>query len=38
MVYFLEVAIARELKEDWPSAQGEAACCERLIQYAINDA
>jgi hypothetical protein len=38
MVYFLEVAIAREFKEDWPSEQGEAAFCERLIQYAINDA
>ncbi|WP_395646992.1 hypothetical protein [Terricaulis sp.] len=38
MVYFLEIAIAREFKEDWPSEQGEAAFCERLIQYAINDA
>jgi hypothetical protein len=38
MVYFLEIAIARECKEDWLSEQGEAAFCERLIQYAINDA
>lgn len=38
MVYFLEVAVARECKDDWPSEQGEAAFCERLIQYAINDA
>lgn len=38
MVYFLEVAIAREFKEDWPPEQGEQAFCERLIHYAINDA
>lgn len=38
MVYFLEVAIAREFKEDWPSKQGDGGFCERLIQYAINDA
>ena len=38
MVYFLEVAIAREFREDWPSEQGESALCECLIQYAINDA
>ena len=38
MVYFLEIAIVRELKEDWPSEQGETAFCNRLIQYAIDDA
>lgn len=37
--YFLEVAIARELRESWTDAQGdERAFCERVIQYAINDA
>ena len=37
MVYFLEVAIAREFKEDWPGEQCNEFFCERLIQYAINE-
>lgn len=38
LAYFLEVALARELKEDWPPGNTDQAFCERLIQYAINDA
>lgn len=40
--YFVEVAVAREVLEDWeselstPPAVNEQ--CERLIQYAVNDA
>ena len=36
--YFIEVAVAREFKEDWSPKQGEDAFCKRLIQYAIKDA
>jgi hypothetical protein len=40
--YFLEVSIASDFLEDWiASLQDEpsaSATCERLIQYAINDA
>lgn len=39
--YFLEVSIAREVVEDWISAgqdTGSLAICQRLIQYAVNDA
>jgi hypothetical protein len=40
--YFLEVSIAREVIEDWISGIGRQpdarAICQRLIQYAINDA
>lgn len=38
MIYFLEIAIAREFKEDWQRGEVENAFCERLIQYASNDA
>jgi hypothetical protein len=42
MKYFLEVSIASDFLEDWiASLQDEpsaSATCERLIQYAINDA
>ncbi|MBR1121476.1 hypothetical protein JQ628_08140 [Bradyrhizobium lablabi] len=42
MKYFLEVDIASEVLEDWiASLQDEpsaSATCERLIEYAINDA
>lgn len=40
--YFIEVAIAREFLEDWVSSSSGSVStkekCERLIQYAINDA
>lgn len=42
MKYFLEVSIANNFVEDWISSlddePSEAAVCQRLIQYAINDA
>jgi hypothetical protein len=38
MAYFLEVFIAREFKEDWPTDRDDDAFCRRLIEYAINDA
>ena len=42
LAYFLEIFIARELVEDWidylGADPGAAAICERVIQYAINDA
>jgi hypothetical protein len=39
MVYFLEVAIARDLRDDWMSINSSAdGFCERLIQYAMGDA
>lgn len=40
--YFLEVIIAREFLEDWNNGPGKTATiesqCDRLIQYAMNDA
>jgi hypothetical protein len=40
--YFLEVSIAREVVEGWIASLDEkpslTAICQRLIQYAINDA
>ena len=40
--YFIEVAIARDFLEGWASTLGHAPSaqesCDRLIQYAINDA
>jgi hypothetical protein len=40
--YFLEVSIAREILEDWASSRQSSpsleAKCDRIIQYAINDA
>jgi hypothetical protein len=40
--YFLEVSISRDLIADWETSLGKVATnrdrCERLIQYAINDA
>jgi hypothetical protein len=42
MNYFIEVFIAREFLEDWIASLNEkptlAATCQRLIEYAINDA
>jgi hypothetical protein len=42
MTYFLEVNIAAEFLEDWIAGKGEApspsAACQRLIEYAVNDA
>ncbi len=42
MMYFMEVDIAREFVDDWIASLDEkptwAAICQRLIQYAINDA
>ncbi len=39
MSYFLEVCIVHEFKQEWsPDNGGVEALCERLIQYAINDA
>lgn len=42
MTYFLEVFIAREVVEGWTASLDEkptlAATCQRLIEYAINDA
>ena len=42
LAYFLEIFTARELVEDWiaylGADPGPAAICERVIQYAINDA
>ena len=42
MTYFLEVFIVREVVEGWLSNLDEkptlAAICQRVIQYAINDA
>jgi hypothetical protein len=42
MEYFLEVHIAREVVEGWLSNLDEkptlAAICQRVIEYAINDA
>ena len=42
MKYFLEVFIAREVVEGWTASLDEkptlAAICQRLIEYAINDA
>jgi len=42
MKYFLEVFIAREVVEDWIAALEEkptsTAICQRLIEYAIDDA
>ena len=42
MTYFLEVFVAKEFLEDWTSSLKEppslAQKCERLIQYAIDDA
>lgn len=36
--YFLEIAIARELRADWPAERGEDGFCRRLIAYATHDA
>ena len=40
--YFIEVFIAREFLQDWVRSRGGSATfreqCERLIQYALNDA
>jgi hypothetical protein len=38
--YFLEVAIVKELLEDWPSdwPSTAQAKCQRVIDYALNDA
>jgi hypothetical protein len=40
--YFLEINLAMELVEDWieylDADPGASAICERVIQYAINDA
>lgn len=39
MVYFIEVDIAREFRDGWIATGGnEVGLCERLIQYATNDA
>jgi hypothetical protein len=42
MTYFLEVFTAREVVEGWTASLAEkptlAATCQRLIEYAINDA
>jgi hypothetical protein len=42
MTYFLEVSIAGDFVEAWIASldhePGASAVCERLIQYAINDA
>jgi hypothetical protein len=42
MKYFLEVFIAREVVEGWIASLDEkptlAAICQRVIEYAINDA
>jgi hypothetical protein len=42
LAYFLEIDLAKELVEDWiaylGADPGAAAICERVIQYAINDA
>src|ERR1700689_3926322 len=42
MAYFLEVDIAREFVDAWITSLDEkptlAAICQRLIEYAINDA
>ncbi len=41
LAYFLEIFIAVEFSEDWVALNPEIsnlALCERLIQYAINDA
>jgi hypothetical protein len=42
LAYFLEIFIAREFVEDWiqylGADPGAAAVCERVIQYAVNDA
>ena len=42
MAYFIEAFIAREFVEAWIASLDEkptlAAICQRLIQYAINDA
>jgi hypothetical protein len=40
--YFLEVSIAREFLEDWqaslPNPVTSTQRCDRLIEYALNDA
>ena len=42
LVYFIEISIAREFLQDWVNSKGGRASteeqCERLIQYAQNDA
>lgn len=42
MKYFLEIRIAQEFVEDWLASLGEqpmpSTVCQRLINYAINDA
>ena len=42
MKYFLEVSIAREFVEDWLASLSRqptrSAVCQRVIDYAINDA
>ncbi|QEX16440.1 hypothetical protein FRZ44_17330 [Hypericibacter terrae] len=42
MKYFLEISIASDFVEDWITSLKEkpssSAVCQRLIQYAINDA
>lgn len=37
MPYFLEVSIAKDLKEDMGNMEPEALC-RRIIEYAVNDA
>lgn len=40
--YFIEVFIARDFLEDWRASEKkpptDEQCCERLIEYATNDA
>ena len=40
--YFIEVFIAQEFLEDWRASMKklptDAQCCERLVEYATNDA
>ena len=42
LAYFLEIDLSKEIVEDWiaylGADPGAAAICERVIQYAINDA
>lgn len=37
MSYFIEVAIARELREDLPHLSADEFC-DRVVSYAVNDA
>lgn len=40
MAYFLEIFIAQDFLEDWPATSKKSVQerCQRLIDYAINDA